>query len=297
MRYRILFISLYFSISAYSQDKINTSIVQWNVNGTNIGNQTIFNANSFLMMVNTVLEKTKMDGLESTSIISKKYKLLYNDFNKSCCNDTFFMENKSKIFKLFISVRDLEDSLMKEKTNEDHYKHEEETELAYNIKSLIYKVPFNSTFSEVLSYEFGESHSDSISCNSLPIAIECTGQKISYYWRYVKDSKMGEYINSFLKYHGFKGNYSDNSYIVYGFKNDQLIRVNLRLFPWSHDFEKQFFNSLGQDTLNYPERDQVQLDNDIYCITGSSFNDIKSTEISMCNKVGYNICVQDWWHQ
>jgi hypothetical protein len=163
------------------------------------------------------------------------------------------------------------------------------------IKSLLFKVPFNSTINDVITYEFGASHSNDISYDSLPIAMECTGQSLHYYWRYLNQSKMGKSIDSFLVTKHLRNKVSKDSYVIYGFKDNKLARVNLRLFSVSNDFKGKLFESLDQDTVNYPNKYQVKL-LDNYFISSSSENGTPIVEIYICNETGYKLCESDWWH-
>jgi hypothetical protein len=165
---------------------------------------------------------------------------------------------------------------------------------ASQIKQLLYKVGFNSSLQDILSFEWGVSHANDIDYYKLRQAIECTGEDIRYYWRYLKDSKLNVEIYPYLNNLGLKGEINDGSYIIYYFKDNKLARIGLRLFA-SDNFEQAFFSSLNQDMKHYPLRYQTEV-NGLHFISGSSFTDIKSTEIFVMNEIGYNFCIHDWWH-
>nr|WP_294950180.1 hypothetical protein [uncultured Mucilaginibacter sp.] len=165
----------------------------------------------------------------------------------------------------------------------------------FNIKSLLYKMDFGSSIGDVLSFELGEFHRNDIAYSNLADAIECAGQNIKYCWYYLKDSKLRNEIYSYLQNAGLREMVTDDTYIVYYFKDNRLSRISLRIFPNSDKFEKLFFQSLGQDVTSCPYRYQSE-NNKIHYLTGSSFTDIKSTEIYACNEDGYRFCVHDWWH-
>lgn len=167
---------------------------------------------------------------------------------------------------------------------------------AENIKSLLQNVDFNSSISDVLGYEFGKGTPISISYDSLPVAEECKNQTIRYYWQYLSQSKMNQKIYPFLEKENLSNKLSDDSYIVYGFKDNKLIRVSLRLFPLSYDFNNAFYSALGQNIYMYPNRYETSSGN-IHFISGASFTDVTSAEIIIANEEGYNVCTHDWWHR
>ena len=170
--------------------------------------------------------------------------------------------------------------------------------ISYNVKSLLYKIEFNSTFSDVVHFEFG-SNINSFPYEKLPDATECTNQNIKYYWRYLKESNMKNEIYSFLKAIGLQDKVSDGTYIVYMFKDNKLVRVTLRMYANTDaiNFRKVFLEALGQNTAFYPNKFQISYDNYHYVSGGSFADDQNLTEIAMCNELGYNMCIHDWWHK
>jgi hypothetical protein len=167
---------------------------------------------------------------------------------------------------------------------------------AYNIKSLLYKVRFGATINDVLNFEFGPNHG-TVPYENLPVATECAGETIRYFWRYLKDTKLNTEIYAFLDKHHLRKMVFDESFVVYVFKDNHLARVSLRIFSDSPEqFELRFYTALGQDVTKYPLRYKMTLDGNHF-ISGCSFTDVRSTEIYMTNETGYGFCIHDWWYK
>ena len=164
-----------------------------------------------------------------------------------------------------------------------------------NVNLLLHKIEFGSSIADVTRYEFGPAMKP-ISYESLPTAIECTNETIKYYWRYLKDSKMSDQIFGFLAAKGILSMVSSDSYLVYAFKDNKLIRISLRIYSPNSSFKSVFLNAIGQNTITNPDKYQVEL-NKTHFITGQSFEDGSFTEILLANDIGYKVCVSDWWRK
>ncbi len=168
-------------------------------------------------------------------------------------------------------------------------------DFALTIRSMLFKVAFNSSIAQVLSYEYGND-STKIDYDKLPRAIECTEDTIRYYWRYLKDSKLFGEIHSYFDTHHLTALVTQDSYVVYGFKHNKLVRINLRLFSSDSNFDEQFFKALTNNKVpNFISHAQIEF-HGLHYIMGSSYTDYQSTEIFLCNDEGYNSCIHDWWH-
>ncbi len=171
----------------------------------------------------------------------------------------------------------------------------ERNDFVLNVRSFFKGVTFNCSVNDMIVNEFGQQSSNSLPYSSLQIASECKGQEVRYYWRYLKDSRVCSGLLSFLTARGLDKKISEQSYIVYLFKDNKLVRVNFRLFPNTEDVNHLFLSAVGQNVELYPEKYQVK-SNNYHFISGTSFKDVFSIEIYMCNEVGYQVCTNDWWH-
>jgi hypothetical protein len=175
-------------------------------------------------------------------------------------------------------------------------KNNNNSNFAARIKSFLYKVPFNSSINDVFKYEFGSGFQN-LDYESLPVATECTGDSIRYYWRYLDQSPIKTEVYSYLSARGLQDKVTKDSYVVYAFKDKKLVRVSLRIFYSSNDFKDLFIQSLIEGTSLSPVVYNKASFDGFFYISGSSFTDYSNTfEILMCNEVGYNCCVHDWWH-
>jgi hypothetical protein len=164
---------------------------------------------------------------------------------------------------------------------------------AYNIKNLLYKIKFGSSYVDVLNFE--QDNNVSRTYDSLPQATECTGEIIRYYWKYVKKSKIWGDFDQFFATAGLIDLITNDTFVVYAFKNNALSRVSIRIFTSGNGYEKKILEALGQNIIAYPIRYQTTL-NGFHFISGSSFHDRNATEIYICNEIGYKFCLHDWWH-
>ncbi len=167
---------------------------------------------------------------------------------------------------------------------------EKELTFAYNLKPLLYKINFGASINDVFNFEHGINYT--MPYENLPTATECGNQNVKYYWRYLKDTRMKDDIYAFLAARGLKEKISNDSYLLYFFKDNKLAKVSLRLYPLSQDANKLITNAIGAQA----ERYETAL-NGIHYISGASFTDVPSCELIICNEIGYNFCIHDWWYK
>ena len=150
----------------------------------------------------------------------------------------------------------------------------ENSEFTLRIKSILFKIGFNSSINDVYAFEFGSSFTGNIEYEKLPVATECTEKLIRYYWRYIDQSKIGVEVHAFLRAKNLESFITSDSYLVYYFIENKLIRINLRLVPNENSFDNLFSKVLTEGTslkaINY---NKVKA-GEYYYITGSSFKDI-----------------------
>jgi hypothetical protein len=170
-------------------------------------------------------------------------------------------------------------------------------EFVVRIKSILHKVKFNSSLSDVLTFEFGRNYEHSIEYDKLPIAIECANESIKYYWRYIGESKIGQEVNSFLNARGLNSLISQETYVVYYSKDNKFVRICLRIIPKSEKFDKLFTQTLIEGTSLERSKFNIVKASDYYYITGTSYTDHHYYEVLMCNEEGFKCCIHDWWHE
>lgn len=163
------------------------------------------------------------------------------------------------------------------------------------VKPFLSKVPFHAPISQVLAYELGPGQSNALSYERLATADECKNQEIKYYWRYLRESKIGEDLTAYLNSKGLKDKISKDSYILYFFKDNRLIRICYRLVAQSPDFLPSFLGSLGIDFTKHPKQYKTEIDGQYFISTSSADN--LSMEIMMTSEAGFKACSSDWWYK
>lgn len=130
--------------------------------------------------------------------------------------------------------------------------HDNDAEFALRIKSMLYKIKFGSSINDVYTFELGNSFSGNIEYETLPVATECTDKKIRYYWKYIDESKIGVEVHDFLRSIGLDSLITKDSYLIYFFVENKLVRINLRLIPSDNNFDKAFSSALTKGTSLKP---------------------------------------------
>jgi hypothetical protein len=170
-----------------------------------------------------------------------------------------------------------------------------------SIKFLLKKVPFDISFDDVLAYEYNDSYRGVVPYSNLPIAHECYGDSVKYYWKYLNQTKLGDYIISYLTNHQLSTSVYD-AYIIYYFKSNKLQKIRLRLFydpKLNPKFPALLISELSNGSVkNDHSQEMVNIHSTprTHYMVGSSYKDIGSIEIDLANENGYNDCLNDWWH-
>jgi hypothetical protein len=121
------------------------------------------------------------------------------------------------------------------------------------INTLLRDIAFNSTINDVLAYEHGEQHRNSITYESLPTATECAPNTVKYYWRYLKDSRYALRFATYFKDHNLQDKFTGDSFLVYAFYENKLVGIGLNLFS-DEESGKKLLKEMGQDIQNLPAK-------------------------------------------
>lgn len=196
----------------------------------------------------------------------------------------------------FISSSLTEDICLNPVIGESSQQQVPETALTATAKSLLLRVPFRSSIEDVVAFEFGEGSRNSMTYASLPQAIECTNGVVRYYWRYLKESKSKGRIRTFLAANGLDDKITDDTYIVYVFKDNKLARIDIRFFSGDEDFYNEFISAMSKTLVTTYKTQYKVRSEDFY----SLFSSVKEsgwsvTNLSISDEQGLMVCNNDWW--
>ena len=170
-----------------------------------------------------------------------------------------------------------------------------ESTIGNKVKSLLNRIQFNTSLAGVLAFEFGEVSRNQFTYESLPIATECTNSVIRYYWRYLKDSKLKSRIMVFLNQAGLWEEITPDAYVVYIFKDNRLMRIDLRLYSDSENFYSDVMNAFSLLPNFAPIKYKSRLGEDYVFISSFKEAGWNSVSISYSSIEGFNACNNDWW--
>ncbi|NCT75474.1 MAG: caspase family protein [Chitinophagaceae bacterium] len=125
---------------------------------------------------------------------------------------------------------------------------------ADRIRQLFPSIPFGSKVEDVIALEYGEEFRQSVKFNDLIRAFECKENDIRYYLRKLSESSQFITLRNYLQTRGLQQMISDQSYILYQFKNERLFRMDVNLWLTDIDFHSAFLQSLNISDEKYAAR-------------------------------------------
>lgn len=168
----------------------------------------------------------------------------------------------------------------------------QQTRFYHNVESILYKVKFNSPVDTVMKYEWGQTYPNFY--DSLPVAGECKENVVKYYWRFMNESPLGRGVLNFFESKGLKNYINDNSYVIYSFKDNKLVKVDLRIFSGVKNFYEDFIKALGLNPINFPSK-YISHQGNFFYIAGNNHAE-SSYHLVIANQQGYTLCSNDWWN-